>query len=150
MKTIEVQVKKWHKKTAAEGNKGKWVTRGQLEEIHHYTPIPSCISEVWMVVPFWCKHMQLPLGPYTSWGVLRDMVKRSFAWALARGKIRTNEVHGSEEAKLVLDDWFENASERGSETTNTGVANVEAGNNDRSAFSTLMFQTISLTYILLP
>ena len=94
--------------------------------------------------------MQLPLGPYTSWGVLRDMVKRSFAWALARGKIRTNEVHGSEEAKLVLDDWFENASERGSETTNTGVANVEAGNNDRSAFSTLIFQTISLTYILLP
>ena len=46
MKSIEVQITKYHKKTSGEGNRGKWVTRGQLEEIHHYTPIPSCISEV--------------------------------------------------------------------------------------------------------
>ena len=30
----------------------------------------------------------------------------AWAWASQRGKIRDNEIHGEEEAKLVLDDKF--------------------------------------------
>lgn len=43
MENIEVQIKKWHASSEGEGQKGKWITKGQLMEVHHYTPISSCM-----------------------------------------------------------------------------------------------------------
>lgn len=49
--------------------------------------------------------------------LLRSMVEKSWAWAKQRGLVRVNEVHGEEEAKLLLEDWFENDQEKGTSTT---------------------------------
>lgn len=53
------------------------------------------------------------------------MADRAFAWAIARGKTRTNPVHGEDEAKLVIDDWFENATAKGQRTDMTGTATIQ-------------------------
>ena len=41
MKTIEVEITKWHEKSSGTGKKGKWVTRYQLETVHHYSTTPG-------------------------------------------------------------------------------------------------------------
>ena len=41
------------------------------------------------------------------------MVEKSWRWATARGRIRTNEMHGVEEAKLVLEENFAENTETG-------------------------------------
>lgn len=56
---------------------------------------------------------------------MRIMADRAFAWAIARGKTRTNPVHGEDEAKLVIVDWFENATEKGQRTDMTGTATIQ-------------------------
>ena len=48
---------------------------------------------------------------------LRQMADNSFAWAAARGLVRTNEVHKVEEARLVLEETFENENEKGTKTS---------------------------------
>ena len=53
------------------------------------------------------------------------MIDKSFAWAAARGKTRRNSVHGEEEAKLVLEDWFDSKDQHGQRTAATGRAEVE-------------------------
>ena len=52
------------------------------------------------------------------------MADNSFAWAAAKGLLRMNEVHKTEEAKLVVEEKFSNKSERGSlkELTVSGTA----------------------------
>jgi len=35
------------------------------------------------------------------------MIDRAFAWAKSKGLIRTNEVHGEEEIKIVLSETFD-------------------------------------------
>ena len=42
------------------------------------------------------------------------MADNSFAWAATKGLLRTNEVHKTEEAKLVVEEKFSNITERGS------------------------------------
>lgn len=42
MKNIEMAITKWSKKSAGQGKHGKWVTRGQLKEQHHYTETLRC------------------------------------------------------------------------------------------------------------
>lgn len=41
------------------------------------------------------------------------MIDKSWAWAASKKLVRTNPVHGEEEAKLTLEDWFENNNEAG-------------------------------------
>ena len=53
------------------------------------------------------------------------MADNSFAWAAARGLVRTNEVHKVEEAKLVVEETFENESEKGSKTSFRGEQEIE-------------------------
>ena len=42
------------------------------------------------------------------------MIDNSWTWAAANNLLRVNPVHGEEEAKLVLEDWFESNHETGS------------------------------------
>ena len=42
------------------------------------------------------------------------MADNSFAWAASKGLLRTNEVHKTEEAKLVVEEKFSKRTERGS------------------------------------
>ena len=44
MKNVDIYIKKWQTKMHGEGNRGKWVTRKQLLEIHGYTQPPSCMN----------------------------------------------------------------------------------------------------------
>lgn len=53
------------------------------------------------------------------------MVDSAWRWATANKKIRRNVVHGKEEARLVLDDWFDNKKETGQNTTMTGTGELE-------------------------
>ena len=53
------------------------------------------------------------------------MADKSFEWAKARGRLRTNSTHGEEEAKLILEDWFESKNESGQTTCKTANAEVE-------------------------
>ena len=41
------------------------------------------------------------------------MIDKSFQWAESRGLVRTNPVHGEDEARLVLEDFFDNKNEKG-------------------------------------
>ena len=43
MKNVDIQIKKWQTKMQGEGNRGKWVTKTQLMELHGYTKLPSCM-----------------------------------------------------------------------------------------------------------
>ena len=56
------------------------------------------------------------------------MADNSFAWAAKRGLTRVNEVHGVEEAKLVLEEFFENENERGNTREIRGDAAVADSN----------------------
>ena len=46
----------------------------------------------------------------------KDMIDNSFAHARSQGLFRKNAVHGEEEARLVLDDTFNNKNEKGENT----------------------------------
>ena len=56
----------------------------------------------------------------------RQMADRSFDWARARNLTRTNEVHGEEEACLVLEDSFAVNEQTGWEGTETGATELPA------------------------
>ena len=55
----------------------------------------------------------------------RSMADNSFSWAAERGLTRVNEVHKMEEAKLVLEEFFENETEQGTSREMSGSATVE-------------------------
>ena len=55
----------------------------------------------------------------------RQMIATAWEWARTRGLIRTNPIHGEEEAKLVLTEVFEVNSETGNETSMTGTIEAE-------------------------
>ena len=57
---------------------------------------------------------------------LRQMADRSFAWAEKRGLLRTNQVHGEQEARLVLEDFFQHTSETGESTNLRAQGTLEA------------------------
>ena len=63
------------------------------------------------------------------------MADNSFNWASKRGLVRVNEVHGIEEAKLVLEEFFENDEERGSCTRFRAEVEVEDCCFTRLSFS---------------
>lgn len=54
------------------------------------------------------------------------MADNAFNWASPRGLVRTNEVHGEEEAKLVLKNGFLITEEQGQREEGTSVMEVEA------------------------
>ena len=49
-------------------------------------------------------------------GDLRQMIERSWKWANEHKLVRKNPVHGEEEAKLVLEDFFSSSVEHGEST----------------------------------
>ena len=53
------------------------------------------------------------------------MADKSFAWAASRGLLRKNAVHGEEEARLVLKDYFQFNNEKGSMQTAKASGEVE-------------------------
>lgn len=55
----------------------------------------------------------------------RKMIDSSFSWAEARGLTRKNEVHGEDEAKLILDDGFSVVMEEGERQERGTTLNVE-------------------------
>ena len=55
----------------------------------------------------------------------RQMADKSFAWAASRGLLRKNAVHGEEEARLVLKDYFQFNNEKGSMQTAKASGEVE-------------------------
>ena len=54
------------------------------------------------------------------------MIQNSWSYAAAQGLLRRNEVHGEEEARLILEDYFEKKSESGQERRSAGSTLVEA------------------------
>ncbi|CAE6962824.1 FAM186A, partial [Symbiodinium sp. CCMP2456] len=57
----------------------------------------------------------------------RQMADNSFAWAASKGRLRTNEVHKTEEAKLIIEEKFVNRTERGSKKTMSAEGEDEDG-----------------------
>ena len=47
------------------------------------------------------------------------MVDSAFEWAASKGLVRTSEIHGEQEAKLVLGDTFSFKEEEGEESSHT-------------------------------
>lgn len=76
--------------------------------------------------------------------LLRSMVEKSWAWAKQRGLVRVNEVHGEEEAKLLLEDWFENDQEKG--TSTTANASGEFEDTCKCAIKHIYIYTYVCTY----
>jgi len=55
----------------------------------------------------------------------KSMIDASFAHARSMGLVRTNNVHKEEEARLVLDDTFNNRDETGSSQQLSSSAAIE-------------------------
>lgn len=72
-------------------------------------PLKSKLSAVPVVISVWSLHVMRPMirNP------LRSMIERSFQWAAERGLTRKNPIHGEDEARLILEDFFSNVNERG-------------------------------------
>lgn len=69
------------------------------------------------------------------------MIDRAWDWAAKHGKLRENEIHGEEEAKLILDDTFSFKSASGSTETQEKNVVVEVPR--------LQYQFASFTFSLL-
>ena len=65
--------------------------------------------------------------------LLRQMAEKSFEWAKSRGLHRNNEVHGEEEARLVLEDSFALSTQDGWEGEMSG--SIELGDSQRNITS---------------
>ena len=53
------------------------------------------------------------------------MIDNAFGWAERNGRLRKNEVHGEEEAKLILDETFNYKDKTGQETNQEANMAVE-------------------------
>lgn len=53
------------------------------------------------------------------------MIDNSFAWATKHALIRTSEVHGEEEARLILDDSFTTCEQEGERSEQTMTLTTE-------------------------
>lgn len=56
---------------------------------------------------------------------LRKMIDRAWAWAKQSNNIRSNEVHGEEEVRLVLSDTFEDTRKKLEAVDRSGSILVE-------------------------
>ena len=54
------------------------------------------------------------------------MIEKSFAWAATQGRTRVNEIHGEEEARLILEDYFEDKATKGESLQIEGSGEFEA------------------------
>ena len=57
------------------------------------------------------------------------MVDTAWAWAAKHNQLRTNPIHGEEEAKLVLEDGFSYDEVEGDRTEQRTTMEVEDSNN---------------------
>ena len=51
---------------------------------------------------------------------LRSMIENAWTWAQNRNKLRKNEIHGEEEAKLILDETFGFCEKEGTNMSQEG------------------------------
>ena len=58
--------------------------------------------------------------------MVRRIADNAFTWASSRGLVRTNEMHGEDEAKLVLGQAFSIVQEEGERTERTSSIVTEA------------------------
>ena len=58
--------------------------------------------------------------------LLRSMIDHAWDWAREHCKLRVNPIHGEEEARLVLEDFFAHKNEHGSELHQSGSFALEA------------------------
>lgn len=64
----------------------------------------------------------------------RTMADHAFGWARDRALLRINAIHGEEEAKLVLEDFFEHNQQDGSSLNQTGSFTLQAAMVNLIAF----------------
>lgn len=55
------------------------------------------------------------------------MYENAVKWATARGKIRTNPVHGEQELQIPLEETYSREDNEMEETTRQGTIEVQAG-----------------------
>ena len=53
------------------------------------------------------------------------MIERAWNWAKAKGKVRTNDVHGEEEIKIILSETFDINSAEIEEAERSGTIEVK-------------------------
>ena len=98
---VEVELKRTAETKIEQNRAGQWVTKLFLMNHEGYTRTLGSINRA-------------------SLDVSRKMADNSFLWAANHGLTRKNEVHGEEEAKLVLTDsfnWSKTEAERTEERT---------------------------------
>jgi hypothetical protein len=61
--------------------------------------------------------------------LIRKMTDTAWAWAAKHNQLRTNPIHGEEEAKLVLEDGFSYDEVEGERTEQRVTMDVEDPNN---------------------
>lgn len=104
---VEMALKKTKETSIGQTKVGRWVTKHYLLNVCSWTKtlgVMQCLFN---------------RDPSSEWP--RKMADKAFEWAGGRKLIRVNEMHGEEEAKLILDDTFEWV-QRESETTTESVS----------------------------
>lgn len=54
------------------------------------------------------------------------MMDHAWDWAQEHGQLRVNAIHGEEEARLVIEDFFGHVTQQGSEFRQSGSFTLEA------------------------
>ena len=62
------------------------------------------------------------------------MIQKALDWARKTGNIRTNEIHGEEEIRMIISETFVHKEMKTEETNREGTIEVEAGAYHRSFF----------------
>lgn len=62
------------------------------------------------------------------------MITHAWNWAREHGQLRVNPIHGEEEIRIVLEDFFENVNQQGTAMEQTGRFDMEAWRLRRTHF----------------
>lgn len=124
--TMELQVKKKLSKSKELAKEGGHYTKHYLETKEGWSKwgpqIPSCISYLHMY------HFEIYFSNTgNTRNTLRSMIQKAWQWAQKTGNVRTNDVHGEEEIRIVLHDSFKHKEVHEEEHTRQGTVDVEAG-----------------------
>ena len=137
---VELELEKYMKEEESERLEGGWHTEVSLSTTEHWTELHDCMSvqislslslslfSLPLSLPVYLKISGLPFFlplTHTPAFQLRDMIENSKRWALARGLLRRNEVHGADEWRIPVRATFAFTAARGTSSTMRGTMELE-------------------------
>ena len=124
-KAVEAEVKKLSRQTAMNRVRGGFHNEITLREFKKWDPFfGSIFMCIYIYIYISSLHFHRVLSPIPSYA-LREMIENSRQWALKRGLLQRNPVHGREEWKIPTEVEFEFENMQLQETETRGSMELE-------------------------